>query len=224
MTKSSSHPRTASQKYHTRQSAPQLLPEDPSDNEDELPTVLPSDLPQVLPLLDAPLNISSGNLCDTQDVLPTGGEPEWTVAVDQNDDLVDPTDQVQADDVPDAVHSLEPDVADDIPDATLPDIAVDCAPAGTDRVQEPASPHETPLQCPPRTHQPPAVFTYDRLGSPSSYPMYVGQVQVPYQYLSMTPLQLPLFDCQPLSYGIVHPTLSYPLNPWMQPRWLPYCY
>ena len=146
MTKSSLHPPTASKKYHTRQSAPQLLPKDPSDNEDELPTVLPSDLPQVLPLLDAPLNISSGNLCDTQDVLPTGGEPEQTIAVDQNDDLVDPTDQVQADDVPDAVHSLEPDVADDIPDATLPDIAVDSAPADTDRVQEPASPHETPLQ------------------------------------------------------------------------------
>ena len=114
------------------------MPEDPSDNENELPTVLPSDLPQVLPLLDAPLNISSGNLCDTQDVMPTGGEPEQTVA-----------DQVQADDVPDAVHSLEPDVADDIPDATLPGIAVDSAPADTDRVQEPASPHETPLQHPP---------------------------------------------------------------------------
>ena len=84
MIKSSFHPRNASQKYHTRQSAPQLLPEDPSDNEDELPTVLPSDLPQVLPLLDAPLNISSGNLCDTQDVQPTWGEPEQTVAADQN--------------------------------------------------------------------------------------------------------------------------------------------
>ena len=92
----------------------------------------------MLPLLDAPLNISSGNLCDTQDVQPTWGEPEQTVAADQNDDLVDPTDQVQADNVPDAVHLLEPDVADDIPDATLPDIAVDSAPADTDRVQKPA--------------------------------------------------------------------------------------